>query len=93
VAPDSVYVVQLSDCPCPLPPGVVEPPDRLLPGHGDIETVRLLQRMLELEMAPLMSVEVFDEKSLMTLSVHEFACAQGDALREILERSNRGVAT
>jgi sugar phosphate isomerase/epimerase len=93
VAPDSVYVVQLSDCPYPLPPGVVEPSDRLLPGRGDIEAARLLQRMLELEMAPIMSVEVFDEKSLMALGVAEFARAQGDALREILQRSNLGVDT
>jgi sugar phosphate isomerase/epimerase len=93
VAPGSVYVVQLSDCTYPLPPGVAEPPDRMLPGHGDIETVRLLQRMLELEMAPIMSVEVFDEKSLMASGMAEFARAQGDALREILERSNPGADT
>ena len=92
VAPDSVYVVQLSDCTYPLPPGVVEPSNRLLPGRGDIETVRLLQRMLELEMAPIMSVEVFDEKSLMASGVDTFARAQGDALRKILQRSNLDMA-
>jgi sugar phosphate isomerase/epimerase len=93
VAPGSVYLVQLSDCAYPLPPGVAEPTDRLLPGHGDIETVRLLQRMLELDMAPIMSVEVFDEKSLMASGMAEFARAQGDALREVLECSNPGAGT
>jgi sugar phosphate isomerase/epimerase len=85
VAPESVYIVQLSDCAWPLAPGVVEPSTRLLPGNGDIDAAALLRRIAELGMKPVMSAEVFDETALMALGPDEFARRQVAALRAVLK--------
>jgi sugar phosphate isomerase/epimerase len=85
VAPESVYILQLSDCTWPPAPGVVEPSTRLLPGTGDIDAARLLRRIAELGMRPVMSAEVFDEEALMTLGPDEFARRQVAALRAVLK--------
>jgi sugar phosphate isomerase/epimerase len=86
VDPESVYVVQLSDCALPLAPGMAEPSVRLLPGAGDIDAAGLLRRVAELGMRPVMSAEVFDEGALMVLGPDEFARRQVAALHAVLRR-------
>ena len=90
VAPESVYIVQLSDCAWPLATGA-EPSVRLLPGAGDIDATGLLRRMAELGMGPVMSAEVFDEAALVALGPDEFARRQVAALRAVLRRSGPHV--
>jgi sugar phosphate isomerase/epimerase len=82
--PARIRQVQLSDCALPLAAGVVEPRRRLMPGHGDIDLVRLLSTIDQLGACPVVTCEVFDEVTLMEVGVAEYTRRQMQATRAVV---------
>jgi sugar phosphate isomerase/epimerase len=83
-SPRLIRQLQLSDCAVPVAADVLEPRNRLLPGHGDIDLTRLLQTVHSMGAQPTVTCEVFDEPTLMAVGAHEFARRQADAARAVL---------